>query len=138
MANEEETLFGPTLAELGRLRAELRAILATRFELARLESVVALADFKWLALALAISGLLALVSLPVLVVAAADALAGTFGIERVGWLLIWFAGLVVAAVLTAWLGWRRFERRFVGWEETLEVLREDQAWIESLVEPRKR
>jgi len=132
MAHDEETLFGPTTAELGRLRDELRALAAARWQLARLELMIALADLKRLAIAAAVAGVLALVSLPVLVVALAEALAGQWGIDRTGWLLISFAGLVVAAVATGWLGWRRFQRHFVGFEETREVLREDQRWIESL------
>ena len=71
-----------------------------------------------------------LVSLPVLIVAGADLLAGWLGIDRTGWLLIEFATLVLSAAATGWLGWRRFRSHFVGLEETLEVLREDLAWAE--------
>ena len=39
-------------------------------------------------------------------------------------------GLLVAAALVAWLAWRRFRRRFVGLEETLEELREDLVWLQ--------
>jgi Putative Actinobacterial Holin-X, holin superfamily III len=138
MANDDDSLFGPTVAEVSRLRDELRDHVAVRWQLARLELTVAFADLRRLAICLAVAGLLALISLPVAVVAAADALAGQFGIDRTGWLLIWFAGLVVAAVATGWLGWRRFQRHFVGLEETLEVLREDQAWVESLAVRSKR
>ena len=132
MTSDDDKLFAPTIAELSRLRDELRAIVTARWQLARLELTVAAADTKRLAVALGLAALLALTSLPVLVVAAAEALAGRCGIDRTGWLLIAFAALALAAVLTAWLGWRRFRRHFVGLEETLEVLREDQAWIDSL------
>jgi hypothetical protein len=122
MANDDDSLFGPTVAEVSRLRDELREHVAVRWQLARLELTVAFADLRRLAICLAVAGLLALISLPVAVVAAADALAGQ----------------VVAAVATGWLGWRRFQRHFVGLEETLEVLREDQAWVESLAVRSKR
>ncbi|HVU87441.1 MAG TPA: phage holin family protein [Pirellulales bacterium] len=132
MADQDETLFAPTVAEIHRLRDELRAAVAARWQLARFELGVAVGDVRRLVVALAVAGLLALVSLPVLVVAAATALDGTWGLDRTAWLLIWFAGLVVAAVVVGGLGWLRFRRHFVGLEETLEVLREDQAWLESL------
>ena len=132
MTSDEDTLFAPTAAELGRLRVALRTLVAARWQLARLEISVAVGDMKRLVLALAVAAILALISLPVLVVAAADGLAGRLGIDRTGWLLIWFGGLVLAALASGWLGWRRFQRHFVGLEETLEVLREDQAWVESL------
>ena len=137
MADDEESLFAPAAAEIARLRDELRAIVAARWQLARLELGIALADLRRLAIALAVTAVLAVVSLPVLFVALADALAGVWGITRTGWLLIEFAVLVLAAVGTGWLGWQRFQRHFVGFEETLEVLREDQRWIELLSKRKK-
>jgi hypothetical protein len=132
MTEDDDTLFAPTVAEISRLRDELRAAASARWQLASFELGVAFGDLRRLAVALAAAVLLGLVSLPVLVVAAASALEGTWGLGRTAWLLIWFAGLVVAASATAGLGWLRFRRHFVGLEETLEVLREDQAWLESL------
>ena len=73
-----------------------------------------------------------------LVVAVAEGLDGVWGVSRLGWLLIAFATLVAAAVGLAWLGWRRFQAHYSGFEETLEVLREDQAWVDSLVNRRDR
>jgi hypothetical protein len=130
--NEPDTLLGPLLAELTGLRAEVRGAAAARWRMARLELGVALTDIRRLAVAFAVAALLALVSLPVLVVAVADLLAGCWGIDRTGWLLIEFGGLVVTAAAIGWLGWRRFQSRFVGLEETLEVLREDLAWAEQM------
>lgn len=132
MPTEPEKLFAPTTAELGRLRDVLRRAVAARWALASLELTAALGDIKRLTISLAVAALVVLVSLPVLVVAICDALAGVWGIDRAGWLLIAFATLIVTASLTGWLGWRRFQRQFVGLEETLETLREDQAWLESL------
>jgi hypothetical protein len=128
--NETDSLLGPLLAELAGLRDELRGAAEARWRLARLEIGVALVDIRRLAVAFAVAALLVLVSLPVLVVAVADLLAGTLGIDRTGWLLIEFGGLVVTAAATGWLAWRRFRSQFVGLEETLEVLREDLAWAE--------
>jgi len=130
--NETQSLLGPLLAELAGLRDELRGAADARWRLARLEIGVALVDIRRLAVALAVAALLVLVSLPVLVVAVADLLAGQLGIDRTGWLLIEFGGLVVIAAATGWLAWRRFRNQFVGLEETLEVLREDLAWAEQM------
>ncbi|MBI2825488.1 MAG: phage holin family protein [Planctomycetia bacterium] len=142
MAENQESLLGPGIAELRRLRDELRSLAVARWKLARLEILQALADVRRLAIALAVAGLLALVALPVLVVATADMLDGFLSIDRAGWLLMWFAALVVAAVATGWLAWRRFRRQFVGLEETLEELREDAAWLEqtwgSSADPKNR
>jgi len=95
-----------------------------------LELGAAVTDIRRLVVAIVVAALLLLISVPVLIVAGADLLAGLFDIDRTGWLLIEFATLVVAAAATAWLGWRGFQSRFVGLEETLEVLREDVAWAE--------
>jgi hypothetical protein len=130
--NEPDSLLGPLLAELAGLRDELRGAAEARWRLARLEIGVALVDVRRLAVAFAVAALLVLVSLPVLVVAVADLLAGTLGIDRTGWLLIEFGALVVIAAATGWLAWRRFRNQFVGLEETLEVLREDLAWAEQM------
>ncbi len=46
-----------------------------------------------------------------------------------GWLLIFGAGLLLSAVASALLAWRRFCRRLVGLQETLEELREDLIWL---------
>ena len=133
MATDNDSLFGPTAAEIGQLRAEVRAALAARWELARLELGAAALDIKRLVVALAIAGLLGLVSLPVFAVALADLLDGLAGLSRGGWLLAEFAALMLSAAGIAWFAYRRFQRQFAGLEETLEVLREDQAWLESLL-----
>lgn len=130
--NESESLLGPLLAEFAGLRSELRGAAEARWRLARLEISVAIRDAARLAVAMAIATLLILVSIPVLVVAVADLLAGCFGIDRTGWLLIEFGALVVTAAAIGWLSWRRFRSQFVGLEETLEVLREDLAWAERM------
>ena len=54
MANDEDSLFGPTVAEVSRLRDELREHVAMRWQLARLELSVAFADLRRLAICLAV------------------------------------------------------------------------------------
>jgi NhaP-type Na+/H+ or K+/H+ antiporter len=85
---------------------------------------------KRLAVAWLAAGAMALVALPVLVVAAGEALDGVWGIPRVLWLVIFGLVLAAAAGLTAWLAWRHFQRQFRGLEETLEELREDAVWLQ--------
>ncbi len=128
-----ESLFGPALAETSRLRAELRAMAASRWQLAQLELRAAKADVQHLAVRLSVAALLVVVSLPVLVVTIAELLAGCLGISRAGWLAIGFGSLVLAAAITGLLAWRRFQQHFVGLEETLEVLGEDARWLEELL-----
>lgn len=136
--DEPDTLLGPILADLAGLREELRAAADARWRLARLELIAAARDLRKLTVAIVVAALLLLISLPVLIVAGADLLDGSLGINRTGWLLIEFATLVIAAVATAWLAWTRFRSRFVGLEETLEVLKEDLAWAERVFSKAER
>jgi len=138
MTTEKDSLFGPTTAELAQLQVELRTALDARWQLARLELGAAALDVRRLAAALAAAGLLGMISLPVLVVALADLLDGLAGLSRTAWLFVEFGALVLAAAGIAWFAYRRFQRQFTGLEETLEVLREDQAWLESLLAERKK
>ena len=64
-----------------------------------------------------------------LAVCLADVLQGYGQVARAGWLLIFGAGLLLAAVVMVLLAWRRFRCRFVGLQETLEELREDLIWL---------
>jgi hypothetical protein len=131
-SHEPESLLGPLLAELAGLRDEVRGAAEARWRLARLEIGAALVDIRRLAVAIVVAALLALISLPVLLVAVAELLDGRLGIDRAGWLLIEFGGLVIAAAAIGWLAWRRFRSQFVGLEETLEVLREDLVLAERI------
>jgi hypothetical protein len=42
-----------------------------------------------------------------------------------------FAGILLSiGAIVAYFAWRRFRRRFIGLQETLEELREDRVWID--------
>ena len=95
-----------------------------------LEAAADWLSFKRLALWLIVACIMGLAALPVLCVFFAEMLHEEMGIPRAWWLLIFAAGLVIAAALIGWLSWRRFSRRFVGLEQTLEELREDALWLQ--------
>jgi hypothetical protein len=76
---------------------------------------------------LAISAVLALIALPLIVVGAVLSLPESMQPAPVA--LIAGSVLMAVAILGGWLAWRRFRRRFVGLEETLEELREDLVWL---------
>lgn len=128
---------GPLLANLTRelrhLTGELREMLHLRWRLFRLEAVADLKNARRLIAVTAVAGVMALSSLPLVAAALADLLAGVWHIARWGWLLIFAGSLLLGAVLAAYLAWRRFRRRFVGLQETLEELREDRVWIEEWI-----
>jgi hypothetical protein len=116
-------------AEFGALRGELREMAVARWELARLELQADLRSAKQLAIAWLAAVVMALTSLPLLLVCLADALNGCGQIARGGWLLIFGGVLWIAALGGGFFAWRRFRRRFVGLQETLEELREDLLWL---------
>ena len=130
MPKRERPLLADLADELGSLGAELRESAVLRWQLALLELKADFHSAKQLAVALAISGVAALSSLPVLVVWGAEQLDQCLGVARAGWLLILGLGLFFSALATGLLAWRRFRRRFVGLEETLEELREDAVWLD--------
>jgi len=73
--------------------------------------------------------IMGLTALPLLAVSLAETLDGCGHIARRDWLWIFGAGLLILALGSGYLAWRRFRRRFVGLEETLEELREDIVWL---------
>ena len=120
------------------LGGELREMAVARWELARLELQADLRSAKRLAIAWLAAAVMALT-----VAAAAGRLPGRCldgcgQISRGGWLLIFAGGLLVLAVAGGLLAWRRFRRRFVGLQETLEELREDLVWLREKGEGRER
>jgi len=129
MADRSEPLLAALQAAVHRASGDVRTLAEARWKLARLEVLAAVAEVKRLAIAAAVGGIVALVSIPVLVVAAAELLDGTFGLGRTAWLGQFGVGLLASAVTVAWIGWRRFQARFVGLEETLEELQEDLLWL---------
>jgi hypothetical protein len=125
----ERPLLADIRSELGALGGELRGMASERWELARLELQADLRSFKRLAIAWLAAALMVLTSLPLLAVCLAEAMDGCGQIARGGWLLIFAGGLLLLALGGGYLAWRRFRRRFVGLQETLEELREDLVWL---------
>jgi hypothetical protein len=122
-------LLADIRTELGALGGELREMAAQRWELARLELEADCRSAQRLAIAWLAAAIMTLTALPLLAVSAADALDGWGDIARVGWLLIFAGALLVLALAIGVLAWRRFRRRFIGLQETLEELREDLVWL---------
>jgi hypothetical protein len=115
--------------ELGMFGAELRESVALRWQLAALEIKADLRSTGRLAIALASAAVLGLSILPVLLGAAAIELDGCWNLSTAGWLLAFAAALLLLALMIGWLAWRRFRRRFIGLQQTLEELREDEVWL---------
>jgi hypothetical protein len=124
-----QPLLADVRAEFGALGGELREMAVARWELARLELQSDLRSAKQLAIAWLAAAVMVLTSLPLLIVCLADALDGCGQIARGGWLLIFVFGLWAVALGGGFFAWRRFRRRFVGLQETLEELREDLVWL---------
>jgi hypothetical protein len=129
VSNDHESLFDGVKAEAARLKSDIASLAQLRWQLARLEATAAACSLRRLAVVLTVAALAALVALPILLVALADALDGRLGVPRWGWLLAFGFGLLLTAALAAWSRWRRFRQEFVGFEQTLEELREDVVWL---------
>ena len=129
MADRDRPLLADAKEEIARLGADLREMAGLRWQLVRLELQAGIGSVKRLAIALAVTVIMASTALPILAVWAAEFLGQRTKLTRSGWLLIFGLGLLAGAALTGWLAWRRFRRRFVGLEETLEELREDAVWF---------
>jgi len=129
MDKNDRPLFSGLQAELGSLNADIRKMAMIRWELARLELAADARSAGRLAVILAIAALLALVSLPLLVVALGCLLDGLLGISQGGWLCIFGLCFLLAATLGSLFAWRRFRRNLVALEETIEELREDMLWL---------
>jgi uncharacterized membrane protein YqjE len=66
----------------------------------------------------------------VLVVAAAEALDGVWGLGRLGWLLVLGGGMIVVALFGSLLAWTLFRRNLTALRETLAEFEEDRQWFE--------
>jgi len=126
----QRPLLADLRTELGALGGELREMASQRWELARLELQADLLSAKRLAIAWLAAAVMALTALPLLAVCLAEALDGWGHIARGSWLLIFAGGMLIVALGGGHLAWRRFRRRFVGLQETLEELREDLVWLQ--------
>jgi len=105
-------------------------MLRLRWQLAKIELAEDFGRAKrllavWLAAMVLLIG-----SLPVLVVAAAEGLAGTGGLSRVGWLLVFGGAMLFGSLAAAGVAWLWFRRRFNGLKETLAELEEDRLWLD--------
>jgi hypothetical protein len=129
MSQPDRPLLADLKASLRSLISELREMLRLRWELLRLETISDLKNTRRLLIVWAISGVLILTALPLCAVALADVLAGVWHLERWAWLLIFAGSLLFVALSAAYLAWRRFRRRFLGLQETLEELNEDRVWL---------
>jgi hypothetical protein len=130
----EQPLLGDLREELNALGDELRGMAAARWQLAQLELKADLQSAKRLAIVWLTAGVMALTSLPLLASSLAEMLDGRYGIARGLWLLIFGGGLLFLALVGGYLAWRRFRRRFIGLQETLEELREDLLWLQEKTE----
>ena len=108
----DRPLLADIRAELDALATELREMAAARWELARLELSADIQSVRRLLVAGLVSAIMALTALPLLAVCLADLLDGYGHVARAGWLLIFGAGLLLAATTAALVAWRRFRRRF--------------------------
>jgi uncharacterized membrane protein YqjE len=127
--------------DLRRLFADLVEMFRARRELAELELRADLVSSKRLAIAAGLSVLLALTSLPLLLMSLAGLLhfyvwhpLGVGGMNV--WVPILGGVLLLGGTLLAWLGYRRFRREFIGLRRSLAEVREDLAWLQEWVPER--
>jgi len=129
VANDQKPLFAGVKAEAARLKSDIVSLSQLRWQLARLEASAAARSLRRLTVVLTAAVLAVLVAVPLLLVALAEALDGRLGVPRWVWLLALGVGLLLTAALAAWTRWRRFRQEFVGFEQTIEELREDVVWL---------
>ncbi|MEE8452880.1 MAG: phage holin family protein [Thermoguttaceae bacterium] len=134
MSEPKERPAGKVRREIGSLAGDMREMASLRWELARLELDAAVASIKRLAIAAIAVGLMVLCALPILAVGLAEGLDGRLGVSRLGWLLIFGFTLLSCGIAGGTLAWRYFRRRFTGFEQSLEELREDLVWLEEQFE----
>jgi len=108
---------------------DLRQGVELRWQLARLEVESDLRSAKQLIIGLSLAAVTALAALPVLVVCLAQLLNGFLGLGSAAWLAILGFALMLIGPAVGYAAWRRFRRRFVGLQQTLEELQEDFVWL---------
>jgi protein-S-isoprenylcysteine O-methyltransferase Ste14 len=129
MSSPHRPLLSDLKNEIRGLAADAGEMLSLRCELARLEIQADFRRLKRLAVVWGAAAVMALTALPLLVACVAEMLDGRLGIARMGWLMIFGITLLGIAALCGYVAWRRFRRRFVGLQQTLEELREDLVWV---------
>ncbi|MBN1911410.1 MAG: phage holin family protein [Pirellulales bacterium] len=127
--DSKRPLLADLREELRRLGVDLRESVALRWQLALIEIKSDLRSAAWLVGWLIAAAVLLLCGLPVLVIWLAGRFAQWFDVSRDTCLLVFGLVLIVSALLIGLFAWRRFRRRFIGLEQTLEELREDARWI---------
>jgi LPXTG-motif cell wall-anchored protein len=115
--------------ELRALGGDLRESLVLRWQLALLELRADLRSGVRLGISLAVATTMVLSALPLLLVWLTAQLDGYLGLAQNTWLLIFGLALLTLGLSAGYLAWRRFRRRFLGLEQTLEELREDALWL---------
>ena len=137
MAEHDRPLLGDVSQDISQLRAELGEMAGLRWQLARLELDAALGAVKRLALAAAVAAVMLMTALPLAAVVAAEVLdESIWEISKTVWLTVFCLLLAVSAGLIGWTAWRRFRSGYAGFEETLEELHEDIAWVREVTEGR--
>jgi hypothetical protein len=129
MAEPDHSPIHQVKEDLARLGDGLQKMAGLRWDLVRLEWDAATAQLRRLAIVLTAAGGAVVISLALLAVVAAELWEGYLGISRAGWLAIFAAGLMIAAIAVTLVARRYFRRQFVGMQETLEEFREDAVWI---------
>ncbi|MBN2021860.1 MAG: phage holin family protein [Pirellulales bacterium] len=129
MSDEDRPILNDLRREFASLRADLRESAALRWRLARMELASDLRRAARLAVVWAVALVMGLTSLPLLVVWLAGRLDGWLGVAEPLWLAVFGLALLVGAMVLGYVAWRRFRRRFLGLEQTLEELREDLSWL---------
>ena len=130
MSESQRPLLADLKTEIQSLTGQLSESVQLRMQLARLEIQSDLASTRRLALTLIGCGVMALTGLPLLAACLAVVLGGYCGLPVWAWLAIFSVGLLGMAAVGSYLAWRRFRRRFIGLEQTLEELREDLTWLQ--------
>ncbi len=133
MSSTDHPLLADLRNELRGLSTDMREMLQLRWELVRLELQADLTHVKRLAIFWGAAAVMVLTALPLLAIYLAEKLDGWQGIARTGWLLIFGLALLGLSALVAYCAWRRFRRRFIGLQETLEELREDLEWAKETI-----
>lgn len=126
---DDHSLLGGLRRELDGLSGELGRAAELRWRLAELELRASAGQVRRLGIVGGICGLAVVVALPLLAASLAHAAAVWWQLPQWQTLLALGISILAIAMLVAWSAWRRFRRQFTGLEQTIEVLREDIAWL---------
>ncbi|MGD9127367.1 MAG: phage holin family protein [Planctomycetia bacterium] len=122
-------MFGKLRENLNTLSREVRESVALRYRLAMIELKADLANLRSLVVVFVLALVGVLTGVAVLAVWVAELLDEYIPLCAELWYLIVGLTAIVFSLLLLWFAWRRFRRRWVGLEQTLEELREDIVWL---------